>query len=186
MSRRGARRRVYQACAFVAFYSQAVVPNCFADDLRVDHIPMVTTTSLNGQTLSLPELFHNKPAILVVGFSPDSKEQARLWSKQLIEADLGRSNVYGLVMLDRVPRLLRSFVLHEIRKDVAASFQFRFLIITNDDQQWRKLAGVQSLQDAYLLVVDGQGLTRWRSHESFSVIALARTREALRQAEFVN
>ena len=186
MSRREARRKVYQACAFVAFYSQAAILNCFADDLRVDHIPMVTTTSLNDGTLSLPELFHNKPAILVVGFSPDSKEQARLWSKQLIDADLGQSNVYGLVMLDRVPRLLRSFVLHEIRKDVATPFQSRFLIITSDDQQWRKLAGVQSMQDAYLLVVDGQGFLRWRSHESFSVVALARTREALRRAELVN
>ena len=137
-----------------------------------------------GQTHSLPELFHSKPAILVVGFSPESKEQARLWSKQLIDAVPGQGNVYNLVMLARVPRLLRGYALHEIREDVSASIQSRFLVITADDQQWRELADVESLQDAYLLVADGQGFIRWWSHESFSVVVLARTREALRRAEF--
>ena len=53
------RRAAYRACAFVASFSRAVIPNCFADDPRGNYIPMVTITTLNGQTRSLAELFHN-------------------------------------------------------------------------------------------------------------------------------
>lgn len=124
--------------------------------------------------------------MLVIGFSKRASDETREWSKRLFAAEKknkGRSNVYGLIMLARVPRFARGFVTSSIRRDISPAVQSHFVTVTDNEEAWRKTLQVTSDEEAYLLVVDGQGSVVWRGHGNYSDKTLAVIEDALQKAQ---
>ena len=131
----------------------------------VDRIPEVHGTTLAGQVVHLPAQLQARAAILVIGFSRESRDQATAWGKRL-DIDYKASPevaYYELPMLQEVPKLLRGLVLKAIARDVSGNGRVHFIPLLSDEAQWKSVTHFSDTKDAYVLVVDGTGAVRWQA-----------------------
>ena len=147
-------------------------------------LPAAEGQTLEGEKVLLPTALRGRPAVLVLGFSKGSTQEARSWSRELHRAETsqGRDDVYDLVMLERVPPLLRGLVQAQIRREVPPSLRSHFIALTSRESEWRALANVASADDIYILVVDRFGKLRWETHGAPSQQKVTAAIDAIDQA----
>ena len=80
---------------------------------------------------------------------------------------------YELPMMGSVPRLLRGLVLRSISANVPERAKRRFLPVYDHEAEWRAAAGFGRSDVAYVLVVDGSGVVRYRTEGDASAEAYA-------------
>jgi hypothetical protein len=128
-------------------------------------IPPVQGTTFAGEQVALPGSLHGRAALLIVGFTEASRQQASDWGHKLA-ADPQRPPqlaYYEMPVLESVPRLLRGFVLKRIKESVSAKGQAHFLPVLDHEADWKQAAGFSSPDNAYLLLIDDTGTIRWRT-----------------------
>jgi len=125
-------------------------------------IPDVHTTSFSGDLVDLPAMLQGKIAILILGFSKGSRNQATLWGRRLPTDYFYSPDVlyFEMPVLEAVPRLLRGAVLRSIKSEVSVRSQPHFAPLTTDEQRWRTVVHYNQPDDAYVLVVDSNGLVQ--------------------------
>lgn len=136
-----------------------------ADAPTPPHIPPLHGTTFAGTEVTLPQAFSGKVGILVVGFTRASQVSARSWGTRLAERYPAGSRVvyYEMPVLADVPGWLRGWVLGRIRQSVGASARDHFLPVLDHAAEWKRAAGDTSPDSAVILVVDDQGVVRWRN-----------------------
>lgn len=150
-------------------------------------IPEVHGTSFTDQPVNLPKDLQGKVGVLVLGFSRGSRETATAWGKRLA-ADYRDSPVvmyYQMPVLAGVPKLLRGYILGKIRGSVSEQVKPRFVPILDNEPAWRALTHYERGDDAYVVVVNGQGGVLWQTHDALSDAAYGSLKEhveALRSA----
>ena len=127
-------------------------------------IPDVHVLSFSGDRVDLPLMIQGKVAILVLGFSKAARVQATHWGRLLPTDYLYTPDVlyFEMPVLEAVPRLLRGTVLHSIKSEVSPVSQPHFAPLTTDEQRWRTLVHFNNPSDAYVLLVDSNGLVQGR------------------------
>jgi hypothetical protein len=171
----------YLLFALLAVNGLAVV-----DRAAGEQIPKLQGTSFANQAVSLPGDLQTKAAgVLVLGFTRGSRDAVTGWA-QKIAGDYRTSNVvayYELPVVASVPGLLRGIVLRSIKSSTPERAQKRVVPITNDEAGWRAVVRYGEADDAYLLVVDGQGNVVWQTQgqpTEASYAALKQQVEALK------
>jgi len=130
-------------------------------------IPDTHATSFSGAPIDLPQSLNGHTAVLILGFSQNSREAVTAWALRLA-ADYRDSPTvlyYEMPVLAGVPHILRGFVLGKIKKDVPPRAQPRFVPILDHESDWKLATGFTSQgreDNAYLVVVDGTGAIRSR------------------------
>ena len=133
-------------------------------------IPKLHGKVLTGEAVDLPEALKGKAGVLVLGFSQASRGDVAAWGKRLA-ADYRDSNqviYFEMPMLAGVPRVVRGWVTGKIKESVPARAQARFLPVNDHEREWRAAAGYTKADDAYVLVVDGGGVVRFRTEGAAS------------------
>lgn len=125
-------------------------------------IPDVHTTSFSGDLVDLPAMLQGKLAILILGFSKSSRTQATLWGRRLPTDYFYSPDVlyFEMPVLEAVPHLLRGAVLRSIKSEVSARSQPHFAPLVSDEQRWRAVVHYNRPNDAYVLLVDSNGLVQ--------------------------
>jgi hypothetical protein len=103
------------------------------------------------------------------------------WGR-LITADYGRSpglDYYEIPMLGGAPKMLRGMIIKSMGKSVPADQRPHFMPLVEDDKPWRTVAKYWKPDDAYLLLVDGDGVVRWQIEGDATDAAYARLKEQL-------
>jgi hypothetical protein len=136
-------------------------------------IPRVNAESLDGKSISLPQDFAGKVAILIIGFSRGGGNQCGPFARKLAKEPSvveGKVAIYEIAMLESAPRLIRPMILHGMRSGIPQAEQNRFLPLFHDEKQWKQVAKfIESAQnDAYLLLVSSDGAVRWTGHGQYS------------------
>jgi hypothetical protein len=134
-----------------------------AESVAGQEIPVVTGQTLAGKDVKLPADVRGKVAILIMGFSKNSSAQTGAWGKQVAEGPGKDAGVvfYQLPMLESVPRMIRGMVTRSIRNDTAPEMKEHMLPIFEKEKEWKSLVKFSAADDAYLLVLDGQGKVAW-------------------------
>jgi hypothetical protein len=70
-------------------------------------------------------------------------------------------------MLGDVPSLLRGMVRGGIKRGVPLSMRRRFLIVNQDENQWKQYVDLKNDKDPYLILCDGNGQVQWIHHGAF-------------------
>jgi hypothetical protein len=128
------------------------------------HMPQVRGVSFAEEAVNLPEMLRGKVGVLVVGFSRGSREAVTGWGKRLA-ADYRESPTvvyYEMPVLASVPRILRGFVVGKIKGSVSERERARFVPLMENEAAWRAVAHYKSGDDAYILLVDEQGVVQWQ------------------------
>ena len=128
-------------------------------------IPSVHGTTFSDSRVDLPEDLQGKVGILVVGFSTSSRDGVTDWGKKLAAdyADSPTVTYYAMPMLASVPKMMRGMVQNRIKSSVSDRGKPHFLPLIDNEMSWRALAHYNKPDDAYILLVDGNGRVRWQS-----------------------
>lgn len=128
-------------------------------------IPTIRTTAMNGNVVDLPASLKGKPVVLVVGFSQGSRSDVTAWGRRLAADFHDSPNVryYEVSVLTGVPKFLRGYVQRKISADVPDRAKPHFFSVDDHEAEWRSVTGYKKPDDAYVLVVDGAGVVRWRT-----------------------
>jgi len=142
-------------------------------------IPAVKSVSMAGDTVELPDALRGKVGVLVLGFSKGSQGQVTTWGRRLAAEWKDSASVvyYEMPMLAGVPRMLRGMVTRSMKSSIPERAQSRFVPITSDEDAWRALAHYSKGDDAYVLVVDGEGRVVWQTQGGATDAAFAGVKE---------
>jgi len=148
-------------------------------------IPAAHGTTLAGTAVVLPGALDHKVGVLVLGFSHASQGQVAGWGKRLA-VDFGQSpdvTYYEVPMLGGAPKMLRGMIVKSMGSSVPASEKLHFLPLTEDDKPWRAVAHYAKPDDAYVLLVDGQGKVLWQTEGEATDAAYALLKQQLATAQ---
>jgi hypothetical protein len=136
-----------------------------AGQVATARIPSLQGTTLAGQTVSLPQQLKGGVGVLVLGFSKSSGDVCKGWGQRLAESyrDSQEVTYFQMPVLESVPKLIRGMVVKSIRSGVPAAEQPHFLPVFSNEAEWRTIARYSNADDAYVLVVDGEGGVRWQT-----------------------
>ncbi|HEY4382636.1 MAG TPA: hypothetical protein VGN01_19995 [Acidobacteriaceae bacterium] len=129
------------------------------------HIPATHGTALTGAAVTLPEALKGKVGVLVLGFSHASQSEVASWGR-LLEANYGKSNdivYYEFPMLGGAPKMLRGMIVKKMGSSVPYGEKPHFVPLTEGEPAWRAVAHYDKPDDAYVLLVDDEGLVLWQT-----------------------
>ncbi len=121
-------------------------------------MPSLRVTSLDGQSLALPDPAADA-TVLVVGFSRKAGDEVKPWADRF-ERDFGarpRFACYSVVVLAGVPPLLRSLVLGFIKNGTDSKDRSRLFTTFQDEEAWKAVVGFGRPDEPYVVVVDREG-----------------------------
>ena len=130
-------------------------------------LPGTAGQTLTGQQIVVTQAAQGHAVILVAAFTHKAGERCSHWM-QAIEKDpaLKPATAYQLIMLGSAPSMLRGAIKSMIRRGVPAAEQSRFIVLTQDEQQWRAYFQVSAEDDPYVVLLDAGGKKLWSGHGS--------------------
>jgi hypothetical protein len=120
---------------------------------------------LAGTQVTLPDDLRGRVGVLVLGFSKSSGDVSKGWGQRLAAnyAESGGVVYYEMPVLESVPKLIRGMVVKSIRSGAPEAEQQHLMPVFSDEAEWKKIARFANADDAYVLVVDGDGRVRWQT-----------------------
>src|ERR1700747_2830693 len=149
--------------------------------LLAQSIPPIKAKALDESEVVLPKPGGQQFLILVLGFSPQRRENCSPRDKALF-ADYGSDphvTYYQLPILAGAPSFVRPMILHGMRKDVPAAQLSHFVPIYDHEADWKKLVNFSGADDVYILVSSPDGHVLWQTHGLLSDSAYAELQAAV-------
>jgi hypothetical protein len=121
------------------------------------------TRTLTNVEFSIPMHLPAQPSLLVIGFTSASRDQTSAWSRLLAQDDDLRGLVvtYQVAVIDDVPAMMRRFVIRGIRSGVPEALHDKFLVVSEQSEDWKSLASYSEPDAAYLVLLDEMGEVGW-------------------------
>jgi hypothetical protein len=142
-------------------------------------IPVTHETTFAGTQVTLPNDLQGRVGVLVLGFSKSSGDMCKAWGQRLAASYPESSGVmyYQMPVLEAVPKLVRGMIVKGIRSGVPESERAHFMPTFSDEDEWKKIARYANADDAYVLLVDGDGRVRWQTSGEATDAAFAALKE---------
>lgn len=142
------------------------------DSLRVgDALPVVHGSFLTGRDVALPAASAGKTALLLLGFTYESRHAVEPWGEWWRKVTNGRADVtfFEMPMIGGMAKLGRWFIDRGMRKGTPEALHENVITVYADAGDWKKRLGVASANDddAFLILIDGNGMVRWLDHGPF-------------------
>jgi len=160
-----------------------LLPGMATGQTQNARIPTTHGTSFAGTQVTLPDDLRGKVGVLVLGFSKSSGDVSKGWGQRLSASYHDSNDVayYQMPVLESVPKLIRSIVVKSIKSGVPETEQAHFMPVFSGEAEWQKVAHYSNADDAYILVVDGQGDVRWLTSGKVTDAGLAALRTQVEQ-----
>lgn len=131
--------------------------------------PTIEGENLLGQKIALPQAAAGHTTVVVIGFTHASQSQTKAWSARLTP----EMSTYSLAVLQDVPRLVRGMAVAGIKSGVPQAQRERFLLVYRGEKELKDAAGFDRPNDAYLVLLDPDGIVRWHFHGELTDGSLA-------------
>lgn len=137
-----------------------------AADLRA----VLPTTTLAGQSLTVPEDLGADARLFIIGFSRPSSKHTEAWARKLLDeyGQTSRLAIYQVAVLGDMPHFVRRLVVAGIRRGVPDKMHGRFLVATDKVEHWKRLAGYSEPDSAYIVLVNDRHEMAWRQAGEWS------------------
>jgi hypothetical protein len=137
-----------------------------------EQLPKTVGESLAGQQVMLPDLLKGHASVVIVGFTRNSGSAAKDWGTR-VRKQLGDAfEVYQVAVLEDAPSLIRGVIKHSMKGSTPADRQSHFLVVVKGEAELKKATAYSDADTAYLLLLDGAGEIRWRTHGAANDAAL--------------
>jgi hypothetical protein len=129
-------------------------------------MPPLKGDLLSGQPGVLPDLAAGQTRLVILGFSYDSRFQVEAWSEKF-RARYGTAKdvtLFEVPMMGSAARLGRWFIDSGMRKNTPPALHGRVMTVYGGNDDWKTRVGFSAPDDAYLVLIDQQGIVRWLAH----------------------
>lgn len=128
-----------------------------------EQIPKTVAETLAGQAVVVPDSMKGHAAVVIVGFSKSSQDAVKEWDKSA-RKQLGATDVYQIAVLEDAPSFVRGMIKRAMKGSVPAERQSHFLVVVKGEADLKKAAGFAQADEPYVILLDGAGEIRWRTH----------------------
>ena len=137
-------------------------------------MPSLPGTTLSGKTVVVPSDLRPGNNLLIIGFSKPSRSQIAEWAARLGKTNTGeRIGIYRISVLEKVPRLVRGYVIGRIRKSIPEDLHDHYLLVLEQSETWEKTVSYDGSDDAFVLLVDAEHNVVWSAQGPCSPEKLA-------------
>jgi hypothetical protein len=129
-------------------------------------MPPLKGDLLSGKPGVLPDIAGGQTTLVILGFSYDSRHQVDAWAEKF-RARFGAAKdvtLYEVPMMGSAARLGRWFIDSGMRKNTPPELLNRVMTVYGSNDEWKALVGYSAPDDAYLVLIDRQGIVRWLAH----------------------
>jgi hypothetical protein len=141
-------------------YAAASVP-----ELAVgDRLPRLRGEFLTGRTAVLPQAASGRVALLLLGFTYDSRFAVEAWAKKFreqFETD-PRVTFYEIPMIGGLARLGKWFIDSGMRRGTPEADHERVITVYGGTDPWKQRVGFRDPKAAYVILLDASGRVAWR------------------------
>ena len=144
------------------------------DSLRVgERMPELKGQTLTGRTAVLPQVSAGKTTLVAMGFTYSSRYAVEAWAEWYRKTIPPTSDItfFEVPMLGGAATLGRWFIDRGMRKGTPVELHDHVITVYGGTGDWKKRLAYpssdQSKDDAYLIVLDREGVTRWLYHGAF-------------------
>jgi hypothetical protein len=128
-------------------------------------MPKLEGEFLTGKKAVLPDDTRGRVTLVTLGFTYDSRWAVEAWIKRW-RAEFGsdaRTNFYEVPMIDGMARMGKWFIDSGMRKGTPKQDQSNVITVYGGTKPWKDRVGFDAKyeDDAYLILIDAQGVIRW-------------------------
>ena len=145
--------------------------------------PSVTGTSLDGETVSLPESLEGEPALLLIGFVQDSQFDLDRWALGLWQSGSALRAIEVPTIPGLVPRVISEQIDNGMRSGIPSEDWASVITVYRDAEAIVRFTGNEEPRPGRILLLDATSKVRYFHDRGYSTGALARLLETFGQME---
>jgi hypothetical protein len=136
-------------------------------------LPSFTGDDLAGTKVTLPGAASGRVALIAFGFSYDSRTPVEAWTSHARTAWGAEPQFtwYQVPMIGGFGRLAKPFISGGMRKETEPRYRANAVIVFGGTGPWKSRLGVRDDKLAYLVLIDRDGMIRWRYAGAFTPAA---------------
>lgn len=134
-----------------------------------EQLPTLRGEFLTGKTAVLPEASSGRVALLVLGFSYDSRFAVEAWVKKFRE-EYGtnpKATFYEIPMIGGMARLGKWFIDSGMRRGTPKADHEHVITVYGGTDPWKERMGYKEPNTAYLILIDQAGKVVWTHSGGF-------------------
>jgi hypothetical protein len=158
--------------------TSALIPGLSTGDV----FPGLKGEYLTGRTAVLPDAATGRIALLAFGFTYDSRFAVEAFIAPYRKEFGGNAEVtfFEIPMIGGMARLGKWFIDSGMRKGTPKQDHENVITVYGGVDPWKQRLGYKAPKDAYLVLLDRNGVVRWRYNGLFDEGAYARLSENVR------
>jgi hypothetical protein len=129
-----------------------------------DPLPRLRGELLTGRTADLPQAASGRVALLLLGFTYDSRFAVEAWARRFreqFETDL-RVTFYEIPMIGGLARLGKWFIDGGMCRGTPKADQENVITVYGGTEPWKQRVAFREPNAAYLILIDQSGRVAWR------------------------
>ncbi len=130
-----------------------------------EQLPPLKGEFLTGRTAVLPQAASGRVALLMLGFTYDSRFQVETWAKRFRQ-DFGTNpgiTFFEIPMIGGMARMGKWFIDSGMRRGTPKADHENVITVYGGTDAWKQRVGLNDPRAAYLILIDQQGRVAWRS-----------------------
>ena len=135
-----------------------------AEILNGDLLPTLSGKSLAGHVVVLPQAAGGRVALLLLGFTYESRFAVEAWAERFREqfGSDQRVTFYEVPMIGGVARLAKWFIDSGMRRGTARGDYEHVITVYQATESWKQRVHYADPNAAYLILLDGTSKVAWR------------------------
>jgi hypothetical protein len=129
-----------------------------------DPLPKLRGEFLTGRTADLPQAASGRVALLLLGFTYDSRFAVEAWARRFreqFETD-SRVTFYEIPMIGGLARLGKWFIDSGMRRGTPEADRETVIAVYGGTDPWKRRTAFRDPQAAYLILIDQSGKIAWK------------------------
>jgi len=129
-----------------------------------DPLPRLRGEFLTGRTAVLPQAASGRVALLLLGFTYDSRFSVEAWATKFRAQFQTEPRVtfYEIPMIGGLARLGKWFIDGGMRRGTPKQDFEHVITVYGGTDSWKQRVGFRDPKSAYLILLDGSGRVAWR------------------------
>ncbi len=134
-----------------------------------DVLPPLRGEFLTGRPALLPQAASGKVALLLLGFTYDSRFEVEAWTKEFRHQFEKNQNVtfYEIPMIGGLARMGKWFIDSGMRRGTPKADRENVITVYGGTDPWKQRVGFSDPKAAYLILIDPAGKVVWQSSGGF-------------------
>jgi len=129
-----------------------------------DQLPALRGEFLSGRSAVLPQAASGRVALLMLGFTYDSRFAVEAWAKRFRQ-DFGtqpKVTFFEIPMIGGMARLGKWFIDSGMRRGTPKADHENVITVYGGTDQWKQRVGFRDTRATYLILLDPNGKVVWR------------------------